>query len=383
MLVNDVQKLMSNPEVRYRAEEKLSPDTLDGVRIQLEGLPGTHVVQISAFSVSPSLSQKAAIAVSVVLMEQIQAITNAERVSVAERAELPVEPVAPKRVVKILLTFAASFIFFSLLWIMLAPKRCRLNAADVETGGYSIQVLGSVTDCRKDLQMFTKKERKLHGAVSQHVNRFTVKDVQALSMILRKPPNEALRSVVFASRLSDEGKSALAVLMAIELCEQGKRVLVVDMDCYTPTVGRLVRAQGGMDLHHYFRGEATLDQIILSTSTPNLFIIDNLQSQASAIQMVTTPLFGAWMEQMYREFDYILFDTPPIGLYTDAAAIGSVLDGTILVMAQERSTDDELREALRKLRQADGSLIGIVLTFKKPQKSRQYRDVDDYPAKLM
>lgn len=375
MLASDAALLLQNPEILAKAEEELSPDSLDGMRITLEGVKGTHILQITAFGTNPSLCQRAATAVSTVFMEQMQTVTNVLTISVAKQAEFPMEPVAPRRILKILLTCAIAFVAISALWLLFAPKKRRVCASDALEG--VAPVLGSVSDFRGDIDSFFNKKKSEKRILSQCVNRSTIEDVKALSIALGNKVSPQRRSLVVASYQADEQRSGLTVLLASELCDQGKRVLLVDMDCYAPTIGRLLCVHGTKDLIHYLGGEATLDQITLPTAIPGLFVVDHLHEQSLVARMVAAPAFAAFVEQMQQEYDRVFFIAPPVGLFSDAAALASVLDGILLVVAQERHTQKEFENMILKLKMAGDRLVGLAFTLVPPRRVKQYRDYEE------
>lgn len=375
MLASDAALLLQNPEILSKAEEELSPDSLDGIRITLEGVKGTHILQIKAYGTNPSLCQRAATAVSAMFMEQMKTVTNVLTISVAKRAEFPVEPVAPQRVLKILLTFAIAFVAISALWLLFAPKKRLVCASDVLDS--VAPVLGNVSDFRNDMDSFLNKKESATRILSQCVNRSTIEDVKALSIALGSKVSPQPRSLVVASYQADEQRSGLTVLLASELCDQGKRVLLVDMDCYAPTIGQLLSVHGTRDLIHYLGGQATLNQITLPTAIPGLFVIDHLHQQSLVARMVAAPAFAVFVEQIQREYDHVFFIAPPVGLFSDAAALAGVLDGILLVVAQERHTQKEFEDMILKLKMAGDRLVGLVFTLIPPRRVKQYRDYVD------
>ena len=378
MLLRDAEQMVASPEVIRQVNEKLWPDGLDNTKIVLDGAAGTHMIRVKAYGTDPALCQRAAIAVSVVLTEQMQSAVGREILSLAERAEYPEKPVAPQRIFVIFASFVLAFLVMSILWLLFAPKRTKISASDALAENWKVSMLGSISDYRKDVSFLFRGKKAPHGIVlSQYVNRSAIEDVKTLSVALCKETKGIARSIAFASYQADEGKSTLAALLSVELCNQGKRVLLIDMDCYAPTLSRLFGVRGTGDLVHYLQNEATLDQVILPTMVSNLFLIDQLHQQSMAAQMAASGSFSDFLAQMYQEFDFVLFDTPPINLFSDAAALGSVLEGTLLVVAQERLTREQICEAITRLEKSGSHLLGFVMNFVKPRRVKQYRDYED------
>ena len=379
MLVRDAKQLIRGPEVMREANEKLWPDSLDGVQILLEGIEGTHIIRITARGTNPSLCQRAAIAVNAAFMGKIKSVAKVETVYVADRAELPESPAGPMRPLKIAATFGVAFFVASLLWLLFAPKKRKLIALDAAKEDLGVSVIGSISDYRQDLSVFSDQRDDGVGILSHYINPSTAEDVKALSIAFSQKTETSVRSLLFASYQTDEGKSTLAAILGSELAGQGKRVLLVDMDSYAPTLSALFSTKGIADIFHYFNGQASLDQVILPTAVPHLFLIDNLHPGSQLIGLVGTPEFADFLEQMYLEFDYVFFDAPPVELFADAAALGSVLDGTLLVVAQGRLTDVQLQDMKNRLTQAGNHLCGLVFNFVKPRKMKLYKEYEDSP----
>ncbi len=378
MLARDSRQLLKNPTLVYEAEEKLNPDTLDGMRVTLDGVAGTHLLELRAYGTRPELCQTAVTAVSVVFMQQLQDTASLETVSVAKRAELPDAPVGPRRVLKTGATFLGAFAAMTLLHFLFGKKRPMLWASEVRDDQFGAPVLGRVSDFRHDLSAFFKKKRRKTRILCQYVNRSTIEDVRALSLSLAAPSaGERRRSLVVTSEHMDEGKSSLLTLLATELCNQGRRVLVIDMDTYAPSLGRLLCAHGDQDLLDHLGGYATLDQVIVPTPVGNLFLIDNLHTESITSRMVAAPAFLSFMKRVLKEFDYVLFDSPPMHLFADAAALGSVLDGTLLVVADGRTGPEALKETILKLQKANNRLLGLVFSCVPVRSAREYRDYED------
>ena len=368
MLAKDVKQMLQDPDLKEKANEKLWPENMDEVRLTMIPVKGTHVIHLNAYSTDPELCQKSVIAMSVALMEKMKSVTDIAAVSIVERAEYPEHPVKPDRILKIFIAFGAAFLFFSLLWLLLAPKKIKIDAEEAKWQQWGIPVLGSVTDYRKDLPFFFRRRGKKSKILLEYLNHATVEDVKAISIALRRANPESMKSIVLASQLSGEGKSTLMALLASELALQGKRVLVVEMDSYAPTIGKLFGVKGRFDLLNHLSGEASLDLIILPTAVPNLFVIDHIHRKSMAMRMVSTSMFREFLEQMRAEFDFIFFDAAPLNLYADALALGNVLDGTLLVAAEEQITEEELHETIATLQKMVRHVCGVVFNFAKPRK---------------
>ncbi|MEA5016715.1 MAG: CpsD/CapB family tyrosine-protein kinase [Candidatus Limiplasma sp.] len=362
MIARDCEALLQNPVILQRTEAKLTPLLLEGMKLAVEGEKGTHVVWLKVSGADPVLCQTAAMALGAVFVDHLSAATP-HQVSVATGANEPQEPVGPNRALILLTAFAACFAAFSLAFFLFAPKAETLGLEDARAGNLGLAVLGAIPDYRRDLSRFFRKKGEEGRILSQWVDPACLEEVKALSLALAGGGDQPWHSVALASVGADEGKSGLAVLLAAALCSQGKRVLLVDMDCYCPTLGRLLGVQGRRDLLDHLAGKAGLQEVLTPTALRNLFFIDNLHPDSCPWQVVHSQAFEAFLDRMGQEFDHVLVDTPPLGLFADAGALGSVLEGTLLVAADHRLTPMQFQEARERLSQAHNRLLGLVFTF--------------------
>lgn len=378
MVVQDARLLLENPELMEKAEQKLSPDVLDGMALRIEGIAGSHLIRIHAAGSNPGLCQRAATALGVVLMEELQTLSGLHSISMAERAMLPDQPLAHSLETCVGIVLVGAFILFSLLFFLFTSKRRTISAQSNRRVVGNVPILGYVSDFRKDLSFFLRKGRKEHWTLYQCIGRSIVEDVRALSIGLRGSRNaSSSKAIVVASACADEGKSSLTALLGSELAIQGKRVLLLDMDCYSPVIGKLLGVTGKADLVDYFCGKVSLDDIILHTPQENLFLIDYCHEESFAAWMSGLPAFQVFMNSMLEEFDFVLLDTPPIFLFADAIAFGNMADQTLLVMADGRMECEKAEKLMEQLIKAGNRLAGIVLTFTKPRAEKQYRDYED------
>ncbi len=376
MLARDARQLLKDPALVNEVEEKLSPDTLEGMRIWLEPIRGTHILRLTARGTDASLCQTAATAMSVVLMEKLQTVGDMQSVSVSKGAQLPETPAGPRRVLKTLCAFGFTLAGLSLLWFLFGWRSKRTYLEDAVLQDMGVPVLGGISDHRSDLPAFFSKKGSKYRILSDYVNRSTLEDVRALSFAVQSYSQGRSCAVAVASCHTDEGKSSLLTLLATELCRQGKRVLIIDMDCYAPSQARLLRTQGRADLVDYLAGEVALERVIQSAPVKDLFFIDSLHTESYAAQMVASEGFRFFMETMYVEFDYILVDTPPISLFSDAIALGSVLDATLMIAGEGRVKTTELAQAISRLKQVGNRVIGLAFTYVKPKRAKEYRDYE-------
>jgi capsular exopolysaccharide synthesis family protein len=161
-------------------------------------------------------------------------------------------------------------------------------------------------------------------------------------------------------------------MLATALAEEGKRVLLCDMDFMNPSLGKYLGVRNRLDMVDVLKGTAKIDQIITETSMKGLFMVDSYHKNILIANVVQSPNYQDFMIAVSHRFDYVILDTPPIGFSIDAAMLASVADKTLLIIASgrvERATGKDIVDQLQK---ANASVIGVALNFVDVPHSHRY-----------
>lgn len=383
--LQDCQRLAMGPEALQDAENAVAPDTLKGggFSVAAKAVDGTHLLELSVTGPDAARCQHAANALAQALPQRLMTTTALAEGKVAQEALLPTTPSAPDRVQKITLTFVLCFLASMLLALLFWPAQKMVDAQDEWPLDERAPLLARVTDYRRELKLYLSKHRPERATLWQCMSKAVTEDVRTLALNLSfAAKNSALRSIVVTSRQPDEGKSSLIVLLATELARQDKSVLILDMDSYSPTISRLLGARCRGDLIDLFSGDATMERVLTETEINGLYCIGNRHNGSATAQLTSSTAFSAFMNHAYEQFDVVLVDTPPLVLYADALALGGVLDGVLLVAAENRETPAQLYESFARLEKVGAKVCGAVLTGERRRSERLYREYEADSAHL-
>lgn len=168
--------------------------------------------------------------------------------------------------------------------------------------------------------------------VLQRPNSPEAEAVHALrTMLFLSDPRHPPRVLVVTSPLPGEGKTTLAMNLAIAMAKHG-RTCLVDADMRKPAVGTSFHLTSALGLEHLLNHSATLDQVACASSdVENLTIIPVANPTQSAIQLLSDGRMKAVIARLRDRFEFVVIDTPPILPYADGLAISTHVDGVILV----------------------------------------------------
>ncbi|HUJ10577.1 MAG TPA: polysaccharide biosynthesis tyrosine autokinase [Verrucomicrobiae bacterium] len=177
-----------------------------------------------------------------------------------------------------------------------------------------------------------------------------------------KPPS-AITSLCVLSAGAGEGKSFTIANLAYVYAQQGGRVLVVDSDLRRPGVHRYLGASDDFGLADYLSGTKTVQEVIQSTSTPNVSVIASGTGSTvrEALPLLTSRRMAELIDLVSQQFDVILYDTPPILGVSDAAIIAREVGLALLVIQHRRYPRNMAQRAVQVIQNAGGKLLGAVV----------------------
>ncbi len=178
------------------------------------------------------------------------------------------------------------------------------------------------------------------------------------------PFESSCKKIVFTSAYPGEGKTSVSINTAYTIANTSPevRVLLIDADMRSPRVAQLLGIDSG-DKHGLSEFLAGIDE------TPNLIetIYPNLSLLTSGAESVNTPalLASSKVEKLVQyceaNYDYVIIDTPPINVVSDAIFLSGHVDGYIIVTRADYSDINSVSEAVDKLLKVDANVLGSVL----------------------
>lgn len=193
------------------------------------------------------------------------------------------------------------------------------------------------------------------------------------------------RCYVVSSPNAGEGKTSVVCNLGIALAQANRRVVVIDSDLRKPRLHKSVGLPNDMGLRNVLRGEFDLDKTPLDrycfqTQVANLSVLPSGSGNEEPSGLLYSLQLRALMERLKRDFDVVLFDTPPMLHLADARIVAGKADGVILVF-RARSTDrDEALTARDLFHQDRVRIIGTILNDFDPLTQGQTNYYSSYYA---
>ncbi len=173
---------------------------------------------------------------------------------------------------------------------------------------------------------------------------------------------EEKKWVAVTSALPGEGKTITCANLAITFAQTGAKTLIIDADLRKPRLARTFGVPSHPGLSDAICGFCELDTIIHKTQIENFYVIPAGTIPPNPAELLASDEMEQLLEKLNAMgFEYIFFDTPPINIVTDAAAITRITAGTLLVVRFNTTTKESLQSAVSALNQAGVKILGFIL----------------------
>ena len=171
-----------------------------------------------------------------------------------------------------------------------------------------------------------------------------------------------IKVITITSSVPNEGKSSVTFDLARSLADSGKKILVVDADLRKSVMSSKYHIQGiEKGLSHYLTGQAGIEEIIYETEVEGLHMTMAGPLSPDPTSLVESDLFRNFVSKARENYDYVIIDTPPLGVVIDAVIIGQYSDGAVIVIEQGVIKRKVVQDVIKQLKKGNVRILGAVL----------------------
>ncbi|MGZ3453707.1 MAG: GumC family protein [Polyangiales bacterium] len=174
-------------------------------------------------------------------------------------------------------------------------------------------------------------------------------------------PDRPYRTVVVTSALPEEGKTTVSCSLALTLAQSGLRVVLVDSDLRRPRLHRTFGMSNDVGVTLAVAGQLPLEDAVRPSEFTNLDLLTSGPIPPNPAELLQSERFANMMKELRSKYDRVIIDSPPGLPVTDSAILSQIADGTMLVVRGFRTPRAAVRQALRRLQDVKGHVIGVVL----------------------
>lgn len=259
---------------------------------------------------------------------------------------------------KILLVSAVigivAIIAYAFCVVMFGDKVSSVEKLEKVTGKRNVMTIGK--------KRLSKEDRKNNA--NESTRKFIKFNVDKLADTLIYLSDDGKNQVYqIQSAVAGEGKTTVAINLAVNLGSNARRTLIIDCDFAHPTVHRAFKLSRIVGITDYFKGEKDFDGIVKHTAYENLDIITCGETITDHTIFFTSRKFKNIMEEARKRYDFVILDCAPIKLMSDYINVSPLVDATVLVVESDRTSARDLARIVEDLRVCNANLIGTVFNF--------------------
>ncbi|CAN5692365.1 polysaccharide biosynthesis tyrosine autokinase [soil metagenome] len=227
-----------------------------------------------------------------------------------------------------------------------AAKAARFRLPLLGRGG-RVAALASVGD-----ELVTVTQARSAGAEAYRAVRTNLIFSQSVTQ---------LKTLVVTSTAASEGKSTTSANLAVAFAQQGLRVLLIDCDLRKARLHKVFGVPREPGLTQLVLGHAPVADLLRSTPVEGLSFLSSGTLPPNPAELLGGAAMRNMLAALEAEFDLIILDTPPLLAASDAAILGTVADGVLVVIRAGHTERGAARQAVQQLAGVGARVVGAVL----------------------
>ena len=254
-----------------------------------------------------------------------------------------------------------------MFWIFVVSFMRRTIRREEDCPKYVNQkCLGSIPTVRFK-ERSNKKERRINIAEESTTQEYK----EAIRIIRNKVERSArendLKVILITSALAGEGKSTVAANLALSMTQEGKRVALVDCDLRNPSGSNILNETVEKGLVEFLSKSEKLSECMKKITVPGirekneLLFIPGGEAVADGATLLGDALMKSLIASLEERMDFIILDSAPVGLLTDASVVAQYADGAVFIVKKDYARAEHILQGMEHLAESNIHIMGCVL----------------------
>lgn len=208
---------------------------------------------------------------------------------------------------------------------------------------------------RKDLNQLTIENKGISYRLPESVRMVRTR-------FERLAEEKNCRTILVTSSIPGEGKTTVAVNLALSLAEKGKKVLLIDGDMQNPSVCKALQVNPSYrGLSDVLTGHARVNEVIRFVDTSGLYMIPSGKVTKESTELLGSEKMTGLLNHVKDYADYVIIDTPPAMVLGDSLALSKAVDGCIYVVRSDYARRSVILDGFSQMADYGCRIIGTVL----------------------
>lgn len=180
--------------------------------------------------------------------------------------------------------------------------------------------------------------------------------------------------VAVTSWSKGEGKSTATVNLAISFAKMGKRVLLIDTDLRRPNIHNLLKISNEVGLSEVIGQFVDFEEAVNHSVVPCLDVLTSGAIPPNPSELIASTSFESFMNMIKNQYDYVILDTPPIGVVTDTLLLKEYIAGYVLIIREKVTTHGDIERAVQNIDLTGSKILGFLKVGCSIQDRKKYKN---------
>lgn len=220
-----------------------------------------------------------------------------------------------------------------------------------------------------------KKQLEIYAHTSQVLNDAYDRVITEIYLLKEK---SAFSSFSICGIDPGVGTTSIGINIALAMSQAGWKTVLVDFDLRKNISYKHLSDGFEYGVTDYLDGKQKLEGIVYNTTQENLFFIPSGEVTMNPIELLCSPKLSVLMEELKKNFDYVIVDTPALSATADSNVLATRMDGAILIAEHNTSYKQQLENSYNALEAAGANVLGVILNKADKETYRDYVKNYDY-----
>lgn len=361
LMADSFPYVLSSSVMQDVLKKDLGTEEING-EISAKAIENTNIFTVAVISDNPKDAYDIVGAIVKDYPEIVKYVIGDSQTNIIQEPVMPEEPYNEVSLIKTSVKGSLfGFVVWCVLLIIYALTRKTIRKEDNIRDQLNKHSYGT-------LPIVKKRDRKVDGNITLDIfdgrGGFRECMNSIATRVLNDLKKEEDKVIVITSTAPEEGKSTVAVNLAAALGQRGNSVLLIDADLYKQNMYMYINQSKEVlcGLVEYYEGKAAMEDIIYEAKELSCDVITGrLEPSISTAAILSSKKIGDLLKNLRKQYDYILIDTPPCEMLSDATEISRYADAAIFVIRHDYSKVRHIMDAMQNLYDSRINISGCIL----------------------
>ncbi len=358
--------ILTSGVLSRRAAAEMGQDNISG-SISASAEPNTNLFTMSVTDSDAQRAYDTLQAVITCYPEVAEVIVGRTSLQLLDESGVPATPNNPRNSQEATKRGAVIGVGLGLAWTLFVMLSRRTVRRRNDIPRYiNVKCLGEIPQVT--LKKRSQKGKQVLNITDEKINGDFLESIRLIrNKIEYSAAKNHQKVVMVTSALAGEGKSTVAVNLALSMAQNGKRVVLMDCDLRNPSDREILRLPEGEGLYEVLKGEADIQDVLIDRKKLNFgkdmdfYFVPGGKAVADGSKLLDSGQMETIIEALKKAADYIILDSAPIGILTDAGILAQYADSAVCIVKKDYARVDSIMEGMEELADGHVHVIGGIL----------------------